>query len=57
MKKMYGFMILTGLILAMATAGGADSGVLSVSRLALQGAISSLLVLGGTQLGMRGDRA
>ncbi len=56
MKKMYGFMIMAGLILAMVTAGGADAGSISNLRLASQAVVSSLLMLLGTFLTVRGER-
>lgn len=57
MKKMFGLMIAAGLILAMITAGGADSNTISVWRLTMQAAISSLLIISGTHFVLRGDRA
>ena len=52
MKKIFGFMIFTGVILAMATAGGFDSGIISLTRILVQSLISVILIYsGGMMLG------
>lgn len=52
MKKIFGFMVLCGIILAMATAGGFDSGIISIGRIFVQSVISVLLIYtGGMMLG------
>lgn len=57
MKKMYGFMIIAGFVLATVTAGGADANSISIMRLASQATVASLLMLSGTFLILRGEKA
>lgn len=52
MKKIFALMVLTGIVLAMATAGGFDSGVISIGRIFAQSAFSvALIYSGGIMLG------
>ncbi|MBQ3110801.1 MAG: hypothetical protein IJC69_06640 [Clostridia bacterium] len=52
MKKIFGFMVFAGVILAMTTAGGFDSGIISISRILTQSVISiALIYTGSTMLG------
>ena len=52
MKKIFGFMVFACVILAMTTAGGFDSGIISISRILTQSVISSALIYtGSTMLG------
>lgn len=48
MKKMFGLMIFTGVLLAAATAGACDSGVVSVDRIFVQSLLSAALIYFGT---------
>ncbi len=57
MKKIFSAMTILGVVLAMATAGGADAGNLSMSQILLRALISSLMVLCGTHFVRRGDWA
>lgn len=50
MKKLFGLMILAGIILAMATAGGFDSGVIDSGRIFVQSVISVALIYSGSVL-------
>ena len=47
MKKIFAFMMFAGLVLAMATAGGFDSGIIGTGRICMQSALSALLILSG----------
>ncbi len=47
MKKIFGFMVLTGVVLAMATAGGFDTGIISIERIFAQSALSVALIYSG----------
>lgn len=49
MKKIFGVMIVCGVMLAMMTAGGMDAGSLTMGRIVIQAAVSSLLVLCGAE--------
>ncbi|MGM9550703.1 MAG: hypothetical protein ACI3XA_00415 [Clostridia bacterium] len=56
MKKIFAVMVFVGFVLAAATAGGVDAGMLSVDRILIQGVMASILMLGGTLLIKRGER-
>lgn len=52
MKKLFGFMVICGIVLAMATAGGFDSGIISLGRIFVQSMVSvALISTGGMMLG------
>lgn len=52
MKKIFGFMVMAGIVLAMATAGGFDSGIISIGRIFVQSVVSVVLIYtGGMMLG------
>lgn len=52
MKKIFTIMVLAGVVLAMATAGGFDSGVISIGRIFIQSIVSvALIYSGGMMLG------
>ncbi|MBR5535954.1 MAG: hypothetical protein IKU60_04825 [Clostridia bacterium] len=53
MKKIFGLMIITGMFLAMTTAGGVDSGIISSGRIVVQSLISAILMLTGGVLSGR----
>ena len=57
MKKIFAFMMFAGLVLAMATAGGFDSGIISTGRICMQSALSALLILSGGMMLGRGQEA
>lgn len=57
MKKIFGFMVFTGVILAMATAGGFDSGIISINRILVQSVISVALIYTGSAMLGRGQEA
>jgi hypothetical protein len=57
MKKIFGFMVFTGVILAMATAGGFDSGIISINRILAQSVISVVLIYTGSAMLGRGQEA
>lgn len=57
MKKIFGFMIGMGIILAFITAGGMDAGSITTDRILVQAAVASLLVFSGTHLMARGEAA
>ncbi len=48
MKKMFGLMIFAGILLAAATAGACDSGVVGVDRILVQSLVSAALIYFGT---------
>ncbi|MBQ8540020.1 MAG: hypothetical protein IJ435_00950 [Clostridia bacterium] len=50
MKKIFGFMVFTGVVLAMATAGGFDSGIISLTRIFVQSVISIALIYSGSMM-------
>ena len=57
MKKIFGFMVFAGVILAMATAGGFDSGIISMNRILAQSVISIALIYTGSVMLGRGQEA
>ncbi len=57
MKKIFVVMMATGLILAAATAGGMDTGALSMGRILLQGLAASMLMLPAAYWLKRGEAA
>lgn len=57
MKKLFTLMVVAGAILAMATAGGADSGTITLQRIIVQAALSSFLMIFGTHFLRRGEAA
>ena len=57
MKKIFAIMVMMGIVIAMATAGGVDAEILSVNRIVIQGAIASALIFFGTYFAERGERA
>lgn len=57
MKTIFYVMVFAGLILAAATAGGADMGTLTINRILLQGVMASVLMLSGIFFMRRGEKA
>ena len=57
MKKMCAGLVFTGIMLALATAGGADANSISMGRMFFQAVLSAILVLSGTHFAVRGERA
>ncbi|MBQ7876762.1 MAG: hypothetical protein IJ316_05670 [Clostridia bacterium] len=57
MKKIFSAMTILGVVLAMATAGGADAGNLPMTQIVVQALISTLMVLCGTHFVKEGDAA
>ena len=55
MKKMFGLMVLAGVILAASTAGACDAGVMGADRILLQSLISAALIYFGTRFKEWGD--
>ena len=57
MKKIFAFMVLAGIVLAMATAGGFDSGIISIGRIFAQSIVSVVLIYSGGMLLGRSQEA
>lgn len=57
MKNFYGLMIITGIVLALVTAGGADSNTIGMGRMFFQVIVASFLLLTGTHYMTRGEEA
>lgn len=57
MKKIFGILILMGIMLALVTAGSVDSDTIETGRMIVQAAVSSLMVLCGTHFVRRGEAA
>ena len=52
MKKIFTLMVSMGIVLAMATAGGFDSGIISMERILIQSVVSvALICVGGMMQG------
>lgn len=47
MKKICAIMIMAGVVLAMATAGGCDSNLIGLDRILLQSMVSAVLICTG----------
>lgn len=57
MKKIFGLMVLCGILLAVATAGGVDSGVIDSGKILVQSAISAALIYTGSYFLRGGEKA
>ncbi len=57
MKKLFGLMVFCGMLLAVATAGGVDSGVINGGKILCQSAISAILIFTGSYFLRGGEKA